>query len=456
MGVVYSAVAQPTSDPEAEALFHSALTSFEAEEYLQAYRGFYSVYERTPEHIKTTAALLMAGKALFRLGDYMSCIDLLDEFKRKYSTSSYLQEAERILEYARLELRKADIQSNAVRIGVVLPFFGSNRDLTQSLFNGIRLAVEEHNSRGGSFVQLIFKDTQHTAGGARAAVAALIAEGVTAIIGPLFSQEVLAAARVAERAGVVMVAPMATDADITRGRSYVFQVNATLEDRGRYMARTAMNDLGLSTFGVVAEGGNHISMAMARGFMEEATRLGATVVFNEVLPSSTDWLRLPEIVGDEQLYGLEAMYLSVHRGSEQDVARVVQGILPRLGRIPSPPHILGASAWHEVDLGVFSERLSVSYVDVFHVSDLNNDVRNFRQAYRRLSRGATPGRLAYVGYDVARVLLQHVGGREALASRLRGAPLYTGLATRIHFDERQRNASLFLFHHSPNGGVLAN
>ena len=67
-----------------------------------------------------------------------------------------------------------------------------------------------------------------------------------------------------------------------------------------------------------------------------------------------------------------------------------------------------------------------------------------------------PSRLDYTGYDVARFLLQHVEPGGDLASSLRSAPRFDGVSTRIRFDEFQRNAALFLFHHTPNGGVLAN
>lgn len=455
LGPRMAAQAQLAPETDVDVQFEAALASFESEEYAVAFYGFRQLYERVPEHSKTTAALLMAGKALYRLGEYEPCIELLGTFRTRFPSSSYLQEAERVSAFARLEMGKGVVQSEALRVGIALPLSSGAHTLTQSLFNGIHLAVNDHNVRQLPLVQLVFRDTRNTADGARSAVNELVKEGVTAIIGPLFSDEVLSAAREAERARTVLIAPLATDEDITRGRSYVFQANATLAERGRYMAREAAKNLQIATVGIVAELGNEVSEAMARGFAQEAERHGVSVEFNVRLRSSSDWLRLPELIGIERLSMVDGLYLSVHREQERDVELIVQGALTRLSRATSSLQILGASAWHGLELGMTAERLSVSYAGVFHVKELSNEVRNFRQAYRVLSRGVEPDRLAYVGYDVMKALLNQLDAPGSLASNLKQAAVYDGLGTRIRFDDRQRNTALYFFYHRPGGGVLA-
>ncbi|MDE2958034.1 MAG: ABC transporter substrate-binding protein [Bacteroidota bacterium] len=448
--------AQPIYDGAASEQFRSALIAFESREYEVAYRRFVDVFNREPVHTRTTAALLMAGKALYRMGDYARALEVLGSFHRDYPTSRYLREASQVMAFARLEMGKAERVSAAVRIGVALPLTGVDPALSRSLFSGIRYAVDYHNARGRGMVQLIFRDTQNSPAQARRAVVELAGEGADAIIGPLFSQEVLAAAREAERAEVVLVAPLATDDRITRGSTIIFQANAILAERGAFMARAAVNRLGLSRLGVVAQAGKSVSMARARGFTEAVLREGAELEFNVLLESSSDWLRLPELIGAVKLDAVDGLYLSVDEASDQDIARVAEGILTRLGRSSARPHILGASAWHEVEKGPFAQNLKVSYMDVQHINELSSEVRSFIQGYRAANEGAAPDRLAYVGYDVTRLLLQYVGTTDDLASSLRSGARYDGVAIRIRFDEDQRNEALFLFHHSPNGGILAN
>ena len=116
--------AQPAFNGEASEQFRSALIAFESQEYEAAYRGFMDAFQTEPVHTRTTAALLMAGKALYRMGDYAQALDLLATFHREYSSSRYLQEASQVMAYARMELGNAELLSGAVRVGVALPLTG--------------------------------------------------------------------------------------------------------------------------------------------------------------------------------------------------------------------------------------------------------------------------------------------------------------------------------------------
>ena len=87
----------PGSQWRLKRLLLPPLGAYEAEDYAGAFFGFRDVYERDPVHTKTTAAHLMAGKALYRHGDHQAAIDLLQEFIREYSSSRYREEAERVI-----------------------------------------------------------------------------------------------------------------------------------------------------------------------------------------------------------------------------------------------------------------------------------------------------------------------------------------------------------------------
>ena len=444
-------------DAEAESLFEVALQAFESADYDLAYDRFRTVYERSPLHRKTTAATLMAGKALYRRGAYSECIDLLSAFRTQYRSSSYLMEAERLIAYARLRLQHDQERSRALLLGVALPMNAEDRALAQSLFSGVRIAVDEHNRRYLPPIRIIFRDTQNSESGARRAVGALVEEGVDAIIGPLYSDEVLAAARVADRADVVLMAPLATSGRITRGRRHIFQANPTIDERGRFMARRAVESLGFLRLGVAAERSNDISERMAEGFHREARRLGAEVVFHARLSSDRDWARIPDLIEPDVLASIDAIFLSVHSDQDYEVHRIVEETLTRFGRISSPPHVLGGSAWRNVSSGPNRQRSAVSYADVFFVNDMRREVRTFKQSYKAISQGAAPGRLAYVGYDVAQFLIHHLlePSEGSLAASIRLAPLYEGIGTRIKFDEDRRNEAMFLFHYTEQGVRLA-
>ncbi len=457
-GAAQPATAQQDGDQvpridEAEAIFRQALDAFDAQDYGMAFRRFRIVYEAYPLHRKTTAAILMAGKALYRDGDAVRAAELLTEFVRAYPTSGYQDEARRTLELAERKLRGDQEAARVLRLGIALPLNPDEAPLTQALFNGIRLAVEAHNRTEDRAVQMIFRDTRNSQIGARQAVSTLTGTaGVDVILGPLYSNEAEAAAGAAESAGVVLVAPLATDEGVARGRRYVFQANPTIVSRGVLMARLAVEDLGARAVGVAAERGNSISERMAEGFQEEALRLGADVAFFELLPSSRDWGQLSERVGPEALRAIDALYLPV---SGRNAGRSIEAALNSLDRANVSPRVLGNSEWD----GLASKRLAsafgVVYTEDFFVDEADAAVEAFDRDYRRLA-GQAPGRLAYVGYDVARFLLAQLTRADgaSLPEALRRAEPYQGLGTRIDFRQSNANEAIFFLRFRNDEAVL--
>ncbi|NNE45162.1 MAG: ABC transporter substrate-binding protein, partial [Rhodothermales bacterium] len=227
---------------EAEFVFAEGLDLFEQEFYGSALGRFERVYADYPLNRKTTSAWLMAGKSHYRRGEYQKAIDLLTQFVREFPRSRYVADAERTRRFAAETMRAEQRRGRLIKLGVLLPTESESLDLTQSMFNGIRIAVEEHNTTGGGQmpVRMIFRDSGNRSDVAADATEDLIRERVDIIIGPLYSDEAKAAAGVAQLNGVPIIAPLATDEDVSRNRSYVFQANPSISMRGRLMARFAM------------------------------------------------------------------------------------------------------------------------------------------------------------------------------------------------------------------------
>jgi branched-chain amino acid transport system substrate-binding protein len=95
--------------------------------------------------------------------------------------------------------------AGAVKVAFLLPITGSGNTpaVATALRQAGELALFEFNNPN---VTLIPKDTRGTPAGARAAAESAVAEGVELILGPVFAQEVSAAAPVARRAGIPIIA----------------------------------------------------------------------------------------------------------------------------------------------------------------------------------------------------------------------------------------------------------
>lgn len=340
--------------PRAELAFEDARAAFEAGNFDQAADEFRSVTE-FPLNRKTTAAFLMAAKARYRQGNYQAALDLVGTLLERYPETTYREQAVEVRVKAQEGLRMFGGRADTLHIGIVMPMQDRSADLTQAFFNGVRLAVDEHNGvrrryilppelrsvqseqvdvfdtadmYGDSLatadgrttiatprdtvqvdsIQIVteqvgspeyiakmhFRSVGETPESAGAAVDSLIQiDRVDIVVGPLYSENARVAGRVAEANRVVMVAPLATFESVSQGRQFVFQANPTIPTRGRLMARFAAESLLMKSVGIIHEQSDQSAGEFARGFREEAQQIGLNVPYTLSLQSRRDWSRLP-------------------------------------------------------------------------------------------------------------------------------------------------------------------
>jgi len=439
--VARAAPAQPVAAPriaDAEAAFESGLAAYRAGGYIEAGRIFSRVAREFDYHERTTAALLMAGRAAHAAGDAAAATASLRTLVEDYPQSRYAPDARALLDT--IAGRGAPFD-----LGIVLPATGASGFLAQAMFNGVRLAVDDHNARHPERpVRMLFRDTEGTDEGAVAAVERALAGGADAVLGPLFSGEATAAAAVAERAGAVLVAPLATEDVVSAGRRFVFQANPTFPVRGRQMARYAVSRAGASRLAVIAESGT-FGAVMADAFEAEAARLGATVVSTNRLRGPAGWSVLPDLIGAEQLRSAGAIYLPV---TGADAPEHAADALRGLEEMNLTIQALGNTEWEGLDASrTRAARFRAVFDQDFYVDDSAGD---FAARYRALA-GVRADRLALMGHDATRMILAAAftdagtpAAGAALADRLRAAPALRGLGHRIHFDGGQVNTALFL------------
>ena len=431
---------------DAERMFEDALEAFEQGEYAMAGRLFGIVRSAYDLHRKTTAALLMEAKVLYREGRFEEAVERARFLESEFPLSSYIEAARQLREMAEEGLERGIPLPRD--LGILLPLDGSDAPLAQALFTGVRIAVDEHNEQHPDRpVRMIFRNTGVDSARAAGSVEELALLGVQAIIGPLYSSEAIASAGAAERAGVVLVAPLATDESVSNGKRYVFQANPTIVMRGRLMARFAARSLRLDDFGVIAERDRDgISERMAQGFLEEAALERRTVQYDTLLVSQTAWNRLSETLARDTILSASAVYMPIVSG--ESVARIDAAMrsFESMG-LGERIRILGNGDWRFAPNAMRASRYATTYADDFYVARDDSSVQAFAERYRELSDAEPEGRLAITGYDVARFLLPLLvdDSEEALADRVRTAPLREGLGTRIDFEGGNVNTAMFWF-----------
>lgn len=104
-----------------------------------------------------------------------------------------------------------------VKVALLLPLSGANRAVGESILNAAQLALFDI---GGNTFELLPRDTRGTAAGAADAARSAAAEGAQIILGPLFAEEVRAAAPIAAASAINMVA-FTTDWKQAGGNTFV-------------------------------------------------------------------------------------------------------------------------------------------------------------------------------------------------------------------------------------------
>ena len=141
-----------------------------------------------------------------------------------------------------------------IKIGVFLPMTGNVSAFGQMEWLGIKTAHQMMGKISGREVKLILEDSKSEQTEAAHAVERLIEQHqVVAIIGGATSATALAGGSVAEKNGIPMISPSATNLLVTQDKKYVFRACFDDAFQGQVAARQARIAMGASTAAVVVD-----------------------------------------------------------------------------------------------------------------------------------------------------------------------------------------------------------
>jgi len=333
----------------------------------------------------------------------------------------------------------------AYNIGVALPEFELESDefeITQHLYFGIQLAVENFNSQNTR--QKAFISYQNT--DAKSANAAYIAndliwnQNVDAIIGPLFSEVAYELSTYAEQYETPLLTPLANSDDINLDLNYTFQLNPTFAIQGKKMAQYAVETLQYDTLAVLAERGS-LGEASAYAFLDEVRRLGGEVVRFYVEDLASEGYDISEYVKyfDPEVdtvynYNIDAVYAPFTGNIAQTL---MSALITNLEAMGSEMSILGSEEWESAEINAYRlPDTNVYYTTTFEIDSTNSAINDFESEFR-LRFDTQPNRFAYIGYDAAKVLLEsllRVQNPAYLRDGLKSLDNYRGLITRVSFN----------------------
>ncbi|MDP1678392.1 MAG: ABC transporter substrate-binding protein [Bacteroidota bacterium] len=234
----------------------------------------------TNEEIKNVL-MVVQSERLFQNGNIDEAKDLIDKFNPNIAEQRLIFRINRLK--SRIE------KGNAVRIGVLLPLLSSTsvetreKKIALEVLEGVQLAISDYEERtvpGQVTVELDIKDSEKDS----AKILSIISEwsvnnNLVGIVGPVFSNETIHAAKTSQAFSIPIISPTATDEGISSIGQFVFQANSTNGSRGKVLAQYAVNILGAKNIAILGSAQPYTSL-QADSFIVEAKRLGARIVID--------------------------------------------------------------------------------------------------------------------------------------------------------------------------------
>jgi branched-chain amino acid transport system substrate-binding protein len=327
----------------------------------------------------------------------------------------------------------------------------------QQIREAVELAVGEWNTRGGLAgrpILVMTADDRQDPKGAVEAARRLVHEGVMGVVGHVGTETTLAAAAVYAAAGVLQVAPAATNPRLTQdGIPTLFRLCGRDDDQGRVAAAFAAGELRARRAAVLHDGTDY-GAGVAAAFREAFGRRvrGGIVLVGEVPPGEREMegltARFRDVEADVHFFaGLAGRAAQLRRAAWQAGLRV--------------PFLGGDAAVDPQFVRTVGEAAAAEAYFTFAP-----DVRTLPTAqafwlmHSRLV--GPPGPYSVYGYDAAGALLRALaraalGGRwdAASAARALRARPYEGALGRLHWDARGDLAvPLYVVYRTERGGPL--
>ncbi len=390
--------------------------------------------------------------------------------KRKFESKNY-REAKEALSYYRdnfpdgadigeitLLLRQFFPTSQTLKVGVLTPVTGEYSGYAESMIKGINLALRYSFMQAE--VELVVKDTEGDSAKTASLSNQLAEEDVISIIGPLKSESTLGAAVAAGRTQIPLISPTASQQGIGALSRFVFQLSPSNQTRGKGLAELAIKEKGLVDF-VMFVSDDEGAGELARGFQEEAKKLGAKILIPERFSEETsDFIPALRKIKRVLLEKPAAGYVSEEEESfvseipvKVDGFFIIAGedqmlkILPQISFLKISTTVIGTEGCGSGEVLNLALNLNQELIftsDTYHLRD-DQTWMSFLALYRDNYK-EEPDRVAALNFDAMNLLIsifeKEITDPEKIADNLAHTRHFKGASGSIWFDQYGENRSI--------------
>lgn len=336
---------------------------------------------------------------------------------------------------------EAAAASTEWKVGAYLSLSGAETGFGTSTKEGIELAVEEVNAKGGvknKKIKIIFEDDKSNPQEASNKVLQLIdRDKVVALLGEVASSRSKAGGIVANKKKIPMITPSSTNPDVTQVGPFVFRVCFTDDVQGQMGARFVSEKLGKKKVAILYASDDLYSSGLANEFRTEAKKLGLEVVIEKsFLKNETNFTTYLNEIKEAQP---EMIYAPIYYNAMVPVARQAKatGL--------SGSMFIGGDGWHDDSLVEGAgEEMEGAYFTNHYAPDMPSESsKEFVKKYSARFKHE-PSSLAAQGYDAALLLADAIGRAkndtpEAIRDAIAETKGFQGATGAITINE-QRNA----------------
>ncbi len=287
-----------------------------------------------------------------------------------------------------------------VRIGVFLDMSGQTTSFGVATHNGIKMAVDEINAKGGidgRKLEIFLEDDQGVPERAKNVVQKLIEEKkVHVIIGEVASTNSLAAAPEAQSAKIPMISPASTNPKVTEVGDYIFRACFVDPYQGEAMAKFAFYELNARKVAILSDSMSDYSKSLVKTFSKTFIELGGKIVADKTYFQRDQSFKI-QLKTIRKLKP-DAVYVPGYYGEVGVIAKEAREL-----RMKMP--LLGADGWDSPELWKLGgDALNNSYISNHFATDNSSSaVQKFNRDYEE-NFNTAPDTLSALGYDAVYLL----------------------------------------------------
>ena len=307
-----------------------------------------------------------------------------------------------------------------IKLGGVGPLTGEAATFGTSTKQGIEMAVDEWNAKGGILgkkIKLVFADDKgDVAEGATVYTKLIQQDKVIAIVGTVMSKVTLAGAPIAQQAKIPMISHISTNERITLVGDYIFRACFIDSFQGAVGAKFAVEDLKAKSAAAFFDIGNDYTKGLSENFKATFEKLGGKIVAYEGhATGTTDFkAQLTKIVQAKP----DIIYVSDYYN---DVALIAK----QARELGFKGPLVGGDGWDSPELVKIGGTAIENCFFTNHYSPddtrsvVQEFVKNFRARY-----SSTPDAMATLAYDATYIMLNAI----KVAGKTDGAAIKDALA----------------------------